>query len=30
MRFCSSAKTHPHLDGTLREKMNHPASLLFK
>ncbi|KAH7091837.1 GroES-like protein [Auriculariales sp. MPI-PUGE-AT-0066] len=29
MRFCSSAKTFPHLDGTLQGYMNHPASLLF-
>lgn len=28
MRFCSSAKTFPHLDGTLQTKMNHPAHLL--
>ncbi|CAK5274709.1 unnamed protein product [Mycena citricolor] len=28
MRFCSSAKTFPHLDGTLQTHMNHPASLL--
>ncbi|KAK7047459.1 hypothetical protein VNI00_006690 [Paramarasmius palmivorus] len=28
MRFCSSAKTFPHLDGTLQEKMNHPAHVL--
>ncbi|KAF9269644.1 GroES-like protein [Marasmius fiardii PR-910] len=28
LRFCSSAKTFPHLDGTLQEKMNHPAHLL--
>lgn len=28
LRFCSSAKTHPHLDGTLQTLMNHPASLL--
>ena len=28
MRFCSSAKTYPHLDGTLQERMNHPARLL--
>ncbi|BEI86581.1 hypothetical protein CcaverHIS002_0608680 [Cutaneotrichosporon cavernicola] len=27
MRFCSSAKTHPHLDGTLCEVMVHPAHL---
>lgn len=26
MRFASSAKTFPHLDGTLQERMNHPAS----
>ena len=30
MRFCSSAKTHPHLDGTLQEYMVHPSSLCFK
>lgn len=28
MRFCSSAKTYPHLDGTLQDRMNHPAQLL--
>ncbi|KAH8114001.1 GroES-like protein [Phellopilus nigrolimitatus] len=28
MRFCSSAKTFPHLDGTLQDSMNHPAHLL--
>lgn len=28
MRFCSSAKTFPHLDGTLQTSMNHPAHLL--
>ena len=28
LRFCSSAKTHPHLDGTLQTLMNHPAHLL--
>ena len=28
MRFCSSAKTFPHLDGTLQETMNHPAHIL--
>ncbi|KLO14417.1 GroES-like protein [Schizopora paradoxa] len=28
MRFCSSAKTFPHLDGTLQDRMNHPAHLL--
>ncbi|KAJ7204713.1 GroES-like protein [Mycena pura] len=28
MRFCSSAKTFPHLDGTLQTFMNHPAHLL--
>lgn len=30
LRFKSSAKTHPHLDGTLVEYMNHPLSLLHK
>lgn len=30
MKFASSAKVHPHLDGTLRERMNHPADLLHK
>lgn len=30
MRFCSSAKTHPHLDGTLQESLNHPTNLLHK
>jgi L-iditol 2-dehydrogenase len=29
MRFASSAKTFPHLDGTLQGYMNHPAHLLF-
>jgi L-iditol 2-dehydrogenase len=28
MRFCSSAKTFPHLDGTLQTRMNHPAAQL--
>jgi len=28
MRFCSSAKTFPHLDGTLQDCMNHPAHVL--
>ncbi|KAF9517678.1 hypothetical protein BS47DRAFT_1339208 [Hydnum rufescens UP504] len=28
MRFCSSAKTFPHLDGSLQTTMNHPAHLL--
>lgn len=28
MRFCSSAKTFPHLDGTLQTTMNHAAHLL--
>ncbi|KAH9916990.1 GroES-like protein [Epithele typhae] len=28
MRFCSSAKTFPHNDGTLQERMNHPAHVL--
>ncbi|TDL25269.1 GroES-like protein [Rickenella mellea] len=28
LRFCSSAKTYPHLDGTLQDRMNHPAHLL--
>ncbi|KAJ6595570.1 chaperonin 10-like protein [Mycena vulgaris] len=28
MRFCSSAKTFPHLDGTLQTYMNHPAHVL--
>ncbi|KIR26440.1 xylitol dehydrogenase [Cryptococcus deuterogattii 99/473] len=30
MRFASSAKTYPHLDGTLREVMNWPAELVYK
>lgn len=30
LRFKSSAKTHPHLDGTLVEYMHHPLSLLHK
>ncbi len=29
LRFASSAKTFPHLDGTLQEKMVHPGSLLW-
>ncbi|KAG8925577.1 hypothetical protein FRC01_009965 [Tulasnella sp. 417] len=28
MRFCSSAKTFPHLDGTLQGQMNHPVEML--
>lgn len=28
LRFCSSAKTFPHLDGTLQDRMNHPAHVL--
>jgi hypothetical protein len=28
MRFCSSASTFPHQDGTLQDCMNHPAHLL--
>ncbi|KAF8649174.1 hypothetical protein AX16_005972 [Volvariella volvacea WC 439] len=28
MRFCSSAKTYPHLDGTLQTRMNHPAHVI--
>ncbi|KAH7928602.1 GroES-like protein [Leucogyrophana mollusca] len=28
LRFCSSAKTFPHLDGTLQARMNHPAHVL--
>lgn len=30
MRFCSSAKTYPHLDGTLQTSMNHSANLLHR
>ncbi|KAK8847444.1 hypothetical protein IAR55_005302 [Kwoniella newhampshirensis] len=30
MRFASSAKTFPHLDGTLREVMTWPAELVYK
>lgn len=30
MRFASSAKTFPHLDGTLCEVMCHPSDLLHK
>lgn len=30
LRFKSSAKTHPHLDGTLVEYMHHPVSLLHR
>jgi threonine dehydrogenase-like Zn-dependent dehydrogenase len=30
MRFCSSAKTFPHLDGTLQTTMNHSAHLLHR
>ncbi|KAF8842927.1 GroES-like protein [Paxillus ammoniavirescens] len=28
MRFASSAKTFPHLDGTLQDRMNHPTHVL--
>jgi L-iditol 2-dehydrogenase len=28
LRFCSSAKTFPHLDGTLQNSMNHPSHVL--
>ncbi|KIK98916.1 hypothetical protein PAXRUDRAFT_823346 [Paxillus rubicundulus Ve08.2h10] len=28
MRFASSAKSFPHLDGTLQDRMNHPAHVL--
>jgi len=28
LRFASSAKTFPHLDGTLQTRMNHPAHVL--
>jgi L-iditol 2-dehydrogenase len=28
MRFCSSAKTFPHQDGTLQDRLNHPAHVL--
>ncbi|KAL0959832.1 hypothetical protein HGRIS_011509 [Hohenbuehelia grisea] len=28
LRFASSAKTFPHLDGTLQDRMSHPAHLL--
>ncbi|KIJ11174.1 L-iditol 2-dehydrogenase [Paxillus involutus ATCC 200175] len=28
MRFASSAKTFPHLDGTLQDRMNHPVHVL--
>ncbi|KAI0294433.1 GroES-like protein [Russula brevipes] len=28
LRFASSAKTFPHLDGTLQDRMNHPAHVL--
>lgn len=30
MRFCSSAKTFPHLDGSLQATMNHSAHLLHR
>ena len=30
MRFKSSAKTYPHLDGTLSEVLTHPAELCYK
>ncbi|ORX33925.1 putative xylitol dehydrogenase [Kockovaella imperatae] len=30
MKFRSSAKTVPHLDGTLREYMTHPADLVYR
>ncbi|KIY53274.1 GroES-like protein [Fistulina hepatica ATCC 64428] len=29
LRFASSAKTFPHLDGTLQARMNHPAHVLY-
>jgi len=29
LRFCSSAKTFPHLDGTLQSRINHPAHVLY-
>ncbi|TCD64096.1 hypothetical protein EIP91_004538 [Steccherinum ochraceum] len=28
LRFASSAKTFPHLDGTLQDRMNHPAHVV--
>jgi L-iditol 2-dehydrogenase len=28
LKFCSSAKTFPHADGTLQEYMNHPAHVV--
>lgn len=28
MRFASSAKTFPHLDGTLQDRMNHPTHVI--
>ncbi|KAH8087164.1 GroES-like protein [Cristinia sonorae] len=28
LRFASSAKTFPHLDGTLQDRMNHPAHVI--
>lgn len=28
MRFCSSAAVFPHADGTLQQRMNHPAHAL--
>jgi L-iditol 2-dehydrogenase len=28
LRFASSAKSFPHLDGTLQDRMNHPAHVL--
>ena len=30
LRFASSAKTYPHLDGTLQTRFTHPARLLHK
>ncbi|KAJ3550409.1 hypothetical protein NMY22_g502 [Coprinellus aureogranulatus] len=30
MKFCSSASAWPHMDGTLRERMNHPAFLVHR
>lgn len=30
VRFASSAKVHPHQDGTLQSKINHPTRFLHK
>jgi L-iditol 2-dehydrogenase len=30
LRFRSSAKSYPHFQGTLQERINHPASMCYK